>query len=979
MIRDQDEMRATFEKLRDENELLHAQVAQLNDHLQSVEVNNRRLELEVGSQPDTRGLVGENERMRDRIIALEEELAQTIATKEVDRSILEEQLHHAEARAEKAELVDEIEDKLREALEEIARLESELVQTRAEAAERDIQWQAEVDALAETYEQLQMELKKRERDIEEMKEGAWLSAELQYMAKKVEDAEIAERKHVGEQKELLDKLEDKDATVALMGATADQAAGAMRALEEELNDEKFTNKDLIREIGILREDVQRAEEEKEKALAAAEKFVERTVESTTADRETLKGALKELGNSLETIRSDKARALAERDDKISECNARIHRLEKDLAASEASAKDLSKQLALAQKMLKASLASSASRFGQTISNYRSGLITSGFRTWVNWHSYSQLESKIGDLEFQLDVIRNKGKMMALKRVMGRWKNQQLYMGWREWHGLWEEAAADRRLNAMLGNMTDAERKRALERLNMILTAWSGETSKYMWANWKTTVKEGKIREHKLKMAARRWYNRHLSMGFQTWSDYCKLSAEEQAQIEINELKWRLNRSLQSWMKDKFLYEARLYSEAQKNRFFQCWKYHTMEVSKTTMRMKLLLGTVKRDKTRVAFQMFQGAVNESRLAASEALDKMLLASAKAKALQKMGRVIAAAKNGAIHAGFRSWIEDRDQWRQKKIDDAHAKELSDAEQAGYDRARAEFEPDLHFLREALRRGRASAFAKYMDIFLTGNKKRGQMYCMGMWRSFTKDKAGRLEEERRRQELQRLKDALAQAEAEATNYREQQAGFERKIRDLEDQLDEVQNTTRTSLKKMQSELEAAKRNEEMARNSAEMEKKHLEQVLKEKKRQLEDKEQEIADKETRHQRAVQRYETRQGELEVEVEQERNSRKENLKRIRDMQYKTEQDINQLREELSKAKASERRAKADNEVDKSVLKEVTANLAHEKAQNATLTTRVTRAEGQRDEVDRKLEKMQAKLAKAEELVRASAAQPSKP
>ena len=28
MIRDQDEMRATFEKLRDENELLHAQVSQ---------------------------------------------------------------------------------------------------------------------------------------------------------------------------------------------------------------------------------------------------------------------------------------------------------------------------------------------------------------------------------------------------------------------------------------------------------------------------------------------------------------------------------------------------------------------------------------------------------------------------------------------------------------------------------------------------------------------------------------------------------------------------------------------------------------------------------------------------------------------------------------------------------------------------------------------------------------------------------------
>merc|ERR1712072_965409 len=103
---------------------------------------------------------------RDRVMALEEELAQLKASTEVDRSILEEQLHHAEARAEKAELVDEIEDKLRAALEEIARLESEMLNTRAEAAERDIQWQAEVDALAETYAQLQAELKQRERDIE---------------------------------------------------------------------------------------------------------------------------------------------------------------------------------------------------------------------------------------------------------------------------------------------------------------------------------------------------------------------------------------------------------------------------------------------------------------------------------------------------------------------------------------------------------------------------------------------------------------------------------------------------------------------------------------------------------------------------------------------------------------------------------------------------------------------------------------------
>merc|ERR1712159_289307 len=118
----------------------------------------------------------------------------------------------------------------------------------------------------------------------------------------------------------------------------------------------------------------------------------------------------------------------------------------------------------------------------------------------------------------------------------------------------------------------------------------------------------------------------------------------------------------------------------KNRFFQCWKYHTQDISKTTMRMKMMLGTIKRDKTRVAFQMFSSAVNESRLAASEALDKMLLASAKAKALQKMNRVIQHAKNGAIAAGFRSWIEDRDEWRQKMMDDAHAKELADAEQKG-----------------------------------------------------------------------------------------------------------------------------------------------------------------------------------------------------------------------------------------------------------------------------------------------------------
>merc|ERR1711871_1118760 len=102
---------------------------------------------------------------------------------------------------------------------------------------------------------------------------------------------------------------------------------------------------------------------------------------------------------------------------------------------------------------------------------------------------------------------------------------------------------------------------------------------------------------------------------------------------------------------------------------------------------------------------------------------------------------------------------------------------------------------------------------------------MYCMGMWRSYTKDRAGREEEERRKAELQRLKDALAQAEAEATKYRHAQSGLESKIQDLQDKLEEVQSQTRAKLKKMQQDLEAAQRDADMAKSNAEMEKKHLE----------------------------------------------------------------------------------------------------------------------------------------------------------
>ena len=70
-----------------------------------------------------RGLVAENERTRDHITDLEEELAQTAANKEVNGSITEEELRHAE----KAELVDEIEDKPREA--QTAKFSASLIMT----------------------------------------------------------------------------------------------------------------------------------------------------------------------------------------------------------------------------------------------------------------------------------------------------------------------------------------------------------------------------------------------------------------------------------------------------------------------------------------------------------------------------------------------------------------------------------------------------------------------------------------------------------------------------------------------------------------------------------------------------------------------------------------------------------------------------------------------------------------------------------
>jgi chromosome segregation ATPase len=983
MIRDQDEMRATFERLRDENELLHAQVAQLNDHLQNIEVNNRRLEMEVGTQAaqsvvamqtqqvdrseEYRGLVGENERMRDRILALEEELAQTIANKEVDRSILEEQLHHAEARAEKAELVDEIEDKLREALEEIARLESELVQTRAEAAERDIQWQAEVDALAETYEKLQMELKKRERDIEEMKEGAWLSAELQYMAKKVEDYEIAERKHIQEQKEILDKLEDKDKEIALMAAKSDEAAGVMRALEGELNDEKFTNKDLIREVHNLRLDCERAEEEKEKALAAAEKFVQRTVESTSADRETLKAALKELGSSLDTIRSNSARTLQERDAVISEKNAGIHKLKNDLTASEAEMTAIKKELALAQKMLKATMANSASMLGQTLMNHRHGAMKGGFKSWLESHVYSRLESKVEQLEYNLMLATNQSRMIALKQIMGRWKNQGLFMGWKEWREWFTDTMAEKRLLGMLDGMTAEERKKALARLQGIIDAWKGQNLRYMYGSWGDIIVQKRQREAKLKYAARKWYNAHLSKGFATWKYYATLGAGEQAQIEINELQWRLKRSLQSWMKDKFMYEARIFSESQKSRFFQCWAYHTREISKTTARMKLMLGTMKRDKARNAFAKFQHAVNMSRLHASDLLDQKLLADAKKKALQKMNRVIQHAKNAQIAAMWRSWTEFVVDGRLNKEQRALQQEYERGYSEGYKTCREEFEPTLAHIRSMLMNSRASAFAKYIDIFLTGNAKRGQQYCMGKWRSWVKDKSGREEEEARLRELERLKKSVSDLQIEVDGLKVENKGLGKQITDLNEDMHQQELEFRDKIKQMKINLDEAIRTEEMTRSQAELEKKHFEAMLVNKEKANEDLQEEIADAAARHQRAMSRMEQKNSELESNLEAESAARAQITKKSRELALKSEQEITGLRETETRAKASERRALADHQQLSSALKDAQASATKNQSDAVLLRKENQKLRADLDKAEGDMAALQTKLRRAQE------------
>jgi chromosome segregation ATPase len=972
LIRDQDEMRATFEKLRDENELLHAQVAQLNDHIQNVEVNNRRLELSAEAQPDVRGVVGENERMRDRMIALEEELAQTIATKEVDRSILEEQLHHAEARAEKAELVDEIEDKLREALEEIARLESELVQTRAEAAERDIQWQAEVDALAETYEQLQTELKTREREIEEMKEGAWLSAELQYMAKKVEDAEIAERKHVGEQKELIDTLEDKDAQLALAKAKLDEQLANARAMEEELNEVNMANRDVVREYGIVKDELANAVAAKDKMQEECEKFVKRHMEGNQDLNAMMKDSLTQLSGALADVKTDKARALAEKDNSLSEANAKNFKLANDLAKSAADAEKLAKELQSTKEKLMASLANSASNLGQTIFNYRNGLISSGMRRWLSFHTYAKLEKQIEELKFQLEVVQNKGKFFALKQVLGRWKNQGLLMGWREWMSLHEDIKGENRLMDMLNNMTADQKKRALERLNTILGMWSGDMFKFGFVQWKQLTVNGRQRQAKFKYAARQWHNRHLALGFNTWKYYATLSAEEQAEIEIRELQWRMKRTLQSWMKDKFLYEARLFTDAQMNRTFQGWKYHTSTTNKITNKVKMMIGTIKRDRTRIAFQLFNEAVQSSRVRSARELDDKLTAGAKKKALKMMGRIVGNLKNLATAKIFRRLNDNRVKCARDALLAAEKAALDAKEQDGYNRARSQLEAEIHFLQRTLRSVKGSAFAKYLDIFQKDGNTRGKTYCMGMWRSYTLGKSERLEEERVRKQISDLKDALKKSDDENQKFRKQVGDLNSQIDDLKAEVEGGSTKFKKQLRQLQVDYEAAVQAKEYAISDADLQKQYAASMLKNKEAALHEQEDEALHNLNRMKRQLDTARRDQEQAEEERDREVRARQDMMNRDKERVQNVEKEVEELKTSKMKMEQAERRLNAEKETLSDQLTNQSITLSQLRSEKASLNAEVQSLKNEQERSDDELTAVRKRLTQAEEKLKIS-------
>merc|ERR1711934_1152522 len=141
------------------------------------------------------------------------------------------------------------------------------------------------------------------------------------------------------------------------------------------------------------------------------------------------------------------------------------------------------------------------------------------------------------------------------------------------------------------------------------------------------------------------------------------------------------------------------------------------------------------------------------------------------------------------------------------------------------------------------------------------------MGLWRSFTHGKAGRDEEERRKKELQDLKDALAAAEAEVQKYREQKSADNKRIRELEDSLEELRNSNIETQRRLQMEVDMAKRNEAMAKENAAFEKEHSALQMSRLQKSVDEAVQDANDKETIHQRSLTKNTQLVAELQVEL----------------------------------------------------------------------------------------------------------------
>merc|ERR1711939_901483 len=132
----------------------------------------------------------------------------------------------------------------------------------------------------------------------------------------------------------------------------------------------------------------------------------------------------------------------------------------------------------------------------------------------------------------------------------------------------------------------------------------------------------------------------------------------------------------------------------------------------------------------------------------------------------------------------------------------------------------------------------------------------------------------------------------EAEVQKYRDQKTKDDRRIRELEEQIEELGNQAKEAQRKMQMEVDVAQRNEAMAKENAAIEKQHLELVNKQKQRLIDEAAQEASDKERMHQRGVKNYTQRIAELEVDLDKEVQARKDLMNRIKELNHRTELDI---------------------------------------------------------------------------------------